>query len=342
MGRIYVAILSGPERGQRSELWQDLFGSWVLEGTSLEHLECEARAAETANSAPARFEARLTNLTLGVARICHTHRWSTTERSLTPTATHCTVCDRPYAMRPRSGVLRCSQERTTQKGTGMIDKRAASVAHALEGLEDGATLLISGFGGAGVPDTLIQGVLDVGARDLTIVTNNAGSGDTGVAALFKSRRVAKIICSYPRSAGSVWFERRYLAGEVELELVPQGTLSERLRAAGAGIGGFFTPTAAGTDLARGKETRLIGGREHVFESPLAGDLALVRARRADRWGNLDYRTAARNYGPTMATAGALTVVEVEQIVELGELDPECIVTPGIFVNRVIEVPRRPA
>ncbi len=219
----------------------------------------------------------------------------------------------------------------------MIDKRVVTVADAVAGIEDGATVLVGGFGASGVPVELVHALLDRGTTDLTVVTNNAGSGETDVAALLRERRVRRIVCSYPRSAGSVWFEERWRAGEVELELVPQGTLSERMRAAAAGLGGFFTPTGADTRLAEGKEVRVIGGRRHVFEEPLPGDVALVKAARADRWGNLVYRTAARNFGPTMAAAAALTVVQVDEFVELGELDPEAIVTPGIFVDRVVRV-----
>ncbi len=219
----------------------------------------------------------------------------------------------------------------------MIDKRVASLADAVAGIEDGATVLVGGFGASGVPVELVHALLDQGTTDLTVVTNNAGSGETDVAALLRERRVRRIVCSYPRSAGSVWFEERWRAGEVELELVPQGTLSERMRAAAAGLGGFFTPTGADSLLAEGKEVRVIGGRRHVFEEPLPGDVAFVKAARADRWGNLVYRTAARNFGPTMAAAAALTVVQVDEFVELGELDPEAIVTPGIFVDRVVRV-----
>ena len=219
----------------------------------------------------------------------------------------------------------------------MIDKRVASLADAVAGIEDGATVLVGGFGASGVPVELVHALLDRGTTDLTVVTNNAGSGETDVAALLRERRVRKIVCSYPRSAGSIWFEERWRAGEVELELVPQGTLSERMRAAAAGLGGFFTPTGADSLLAEGKEVRVIDGRRHVFEEPLPGDVALVRAARADRWGNLVYRTAARNFGPTMAAAAALTVVQVDEFVELGELDPEAIVSPGIFVDRVVRV-----
>ena len=220
----------------------------------------------------------------------------------------------------------------------MLDKRVGSVAAAVEGVQDGWTVLVGGFGSSGIPVELTHALLDQGATNLTLVTNNAGSGDTDVAALLRARRVRKIICSYPRSRGSTWFEQLYKAGEIELELVPQGTLSERMRAAGAGLGGFFTPTGADTTLAEGKEVRMIGGRRHVFEEPLGGDVALIKADRADRWGNLTYHSAARNFGPTMATAATLTVVQVRQLVELGEIDPECVVTPGVFVDRVVEVP----
>lgn len=219
----------------------------------------------------------------------------------------------------------------------MIDKRVATLADAIDGVRDGATVLVGGFGDSGVPVELVHALLDQGARDLTVVTNNAGAGERDVAALIREHRVRKIICSYPRSAGSVWFEEFWRAGRIELELVPQGTLSERMRAAGAGLGGFFTPTGADTLLAEGKEVRVLSGRRQVFEEPLPGDLALVKAYRADRWGNLVYRTAARNFGPTMAAAAALTVVQVEKFVELGELDPEAVVTPGIYVDRVVRV-----
>ncbi len=219
----------------------------------------------------------------------------------------------------------------------MIDKRVATLADAVAGIPDGATVLVGGFGNSGVPVDLVHALLEQGASDLTIVTNNAGSGETDIAALIREHRVRKIICSYPRSAGSVWFEKFWRAGDIELALVPQGTLSERMRAAGAGLGGFFTPTGADSLLAEGKEVRMIGGRRHVFEEPLPADVALIKAHRADRWGNLVYRTAARNFGPTMATAAGLTVVQVSEFVELGELDPECVVTPGIFVDRVVEV-----
>ena len=220
----------------------------------------------------------------------------------------------------------------------MLDKRVGSVTEAVDGIADGSVVLVGGFGNSGIPVELTHALLDAGARDLTLVTNNAGSGDTDVAALLRERRVRKIICSYPRSRGSIWFEELYRAEEVELELVPQGTLSERMRAAAAGLGGFFTPTGADSVLAQGKEVRMINGRRHVFEEPLPGDVALIKADRADRWGNLTYHSAARNFGPTMAAAATLTVVQVRTLVDLGAIDPECVVTPGIFVDRVVEVP----
>jgi 3-oxoadipate CoA-transferase alpha subunit len=221
----------------------------------------------------------------------------------------------------------------------MIDKVVPSVAAALDGVHDGATVMIGGFGGAGQPGELIDALIAQGARDLTIVNNNAGNGETGLAALLKAGRVRKIICSFPRQTDSQVFDALYRAGRIELELVPQGNLAERIRAAGAGIGGFFTPTGYGTELARGKETREIGGRMHVFEAPIHADVALIKAERGDRWGNLVYRKTARNFGPVMATAARLTVASVHEVVGLGELDPEHIVTPGIFVQRVVKVPR---
>jgi len=224
----------------------------------------------------------------------------------------------------------------------MIDKISPSIEAALAGVRDGATVLVSGFGGAGVPEELVDALIAQGAKDLTIVNNNAGNGEVGIAALFKAGRVRKLICSYPRQVDSHHFQAAYRAGKVELELVPQGTLSERMRAAGAGIGAFFTPTGFGTDLAKGKETRIIDGKGQVLEYPLRGDVALVKAERGDRWGNLVYRKSARNYGPTMASAAALTIAQVYEIVPLGALDPEVIVTPGIFVTHVVKVPRKQA
>ncbi|MBK9364551.1 MAG: 3-oxoacid CoA-transferase subunit A [Rubrivivax sp.] len=221
----------------------------------------------------------------------------------------------------------------------MIDKTASSVAQALAGTPDGATVLIGGFGTAGIPDELIDGLIEQGARELTLVNNNAGNGETGLAALLKAGRVRKIICSFPRQADSQVFDALYRSGRIELELVPQGNLAERLRAGGAGIGAFFTPTGYGTELASGKETRVIDGRPHVLEYPIRGDLALIKAERGDRWGNLCYRMAARNFGPVMATAARRTVATVHEIVELGQIDPEAVVTPGIFVSHIVRVPR---
>jgi 3-oxoadipate CoA-transferase alpha subunit len=221
----------------------------------------------------------------------------------------------------------------------MIDKIAPSVQAALAGVADGSTVMIGGFGGAGQPGELIDALIAQGAKDLTIVNNNAGNGETGLAALLKAGRVRKIICSFPRQVDSQVFDGLYRAGKLELELVPQGNLAERIRAAGAGIGGFFTPTGYGTELAKGKETREIGGRMYVLESPIHADFALIKAERGDRWGNLVYRKTARNFGPIMAMAARVTVASVHEVVALGELDPEVIVTPGIFVQRVVQVPR---
>ena len=218
----------------------------------------------------------------------------------------------------------------------MIDKRFASIENALAGIRDGSVILVGGFGNAGSPIPLLEALIDQGASDLTIVSNNAGEGDFGLAALMRAGRISKIICSYPRSSGSVIFEELYGQGKIDLEVVPQGTLSERMRAAGAGIGGFYTPTSAGTLLAKGKETREIEGKLHVLELPLKGDVALIKADLADRWGNLTYNKSARNFGPTMAMAADLTIAQVRQIVDLGEISPERVVTPGIFVDRVVE------
>src|SRR6266571_3987939 len=222
----------------------------------------------------------------------------------------------------------------------MVDKIVPSVEAALADVRDGATVLIGGFGGAGVPAELIDALIAQGARELTIVNNNAGHAEFGVAALLKAGRVRRIVCSYPRQTDSHVFDALYRAGKIEL--VPQGTLSERMRAAGAGIGAFYTPTGYGTELAKGKETRAIGGRGYVLEHAMHGDRALVKAERGDRWGNLVYRKSARNFGPTMASAAKCTVAQVYEVVELGALDPECIVTPGIFVTRVVKVPRKPS
>ena len=219
----------------------------------------------------------------------------------------------------------------------MIDKTVQTLADALAGIRDGATVMIGGFGGAGQPTELVDALIEQGAKDLVIVNNNAGNGEVGLAALLAAGRVRKLICSFPRQADSHHFDALYRAGKVQLELVPQGNLAERIRAAGAGIGGFFTPTGYGTELARGKETRRIDGRDYVLEHPIRGDVALIKAERGDRWGNLVYRKAARNFNPIMATAAALTVAQVSEIVELGALDPEHIVTPGIHVTRVVRV-----
>ena len=218
----------------------------------------------------------------------------------------------------------------------MIDKIFATLEDAVVDVHDGATVMIGGFGNAGMPAELIDALIAQGARELTIVNNNAGNGDTGLAALLKAKRVRKIICSFPRQSDSHVFDALYRAGEIELELTPQGNLAERIRAAGAGIGGFFTPTGYGTLLAEGKETRLIDGRHYVLESPIHADYALIKALRGDRWGNLVYRKTARNFGPIMAMAAKCAIVQVSEIVELGELDPEAIVTPGIFVQRVVK------
>lgn len=216
----------------------------------------------------------------------------------------------------------------------MIDRTVHDAAAALAGIEDGATLMVSGFGESGVPKRLIEGLIDAGTRDLTVIANNAGSGEDGLAALFRERRVRKVVCSYPRSRGSHWFERRYREGGVELVVMPQGTLSECIRAGGSGIPAFFTPTAVDTALGAGREVREFAGRRFLLEHALTAEAALIKASKADRWGNLVYHHAARNYAPTMAMAAELTVAEVETVVPIGELDPEAIVTPGIFVDRV--------
>ena len=219
----------------------------------------------------------------------------------------------------------------------MVNKLFPSPEAALADIPDGSTIMIGGFGNAGMPAELIDALVAQGARELTIVNNNAGNADTGLAALLKAKRVRKILCSFPRQADSWHFDALYRAGEIELELVPQGTLAERIRAAGAGIGAFYTPTAYGTRLAEGKETRRIGDRDYVMEYPIHADYALIKAERADRWGNLVYRKSARNFGPIMASAASCAVVQVRETVELGALDPESIVTPGIFVKRVVRV-----
>ncbi len=226
----------------------------------------------------------------------------------------------------------------------MINKIAASVAEALAGVKDGATVLIGGFGTAGIPNELIEGLIAQGAKDLTVVNNNAGNGDTGLAALLATGRVRKVICSFPRQTDSQVFDALYRSGKLALELVPQGNLAERIRAAGAGIGAFFTPTGFGTELAKKadgspKETREIDGRQYVLEYPIHGDVALIKAERGDRWGNLMFRKAARNFGPVMATAAKHTVATVHEIDELGAMDPEHIVTPGIYVSKIVKIHR---
>lgn len=219
----------------------------------------------------------------------------------------------------------------------MIDKILQSPAAALADVPDGATILIGGFGNAGMPSALIDALIAQGAKNLTVVNNNAGNADAGLAALIAAGRVRKVICSFPRQTDSWHFDKAWRAGELELELVPQGTLAERIRAAGAGVGGFYTPTAFGTKLAEGKETRRINGRDYVLEMPIHGDYALIKADRGDRWGNLAYRKTARNFGPIMAAAAKCTVAQVRETVALGAIDPEHVVTPGIFVQRVVQV-----
>ena len=221
----------------------------------------------------------------------------------------------------------------------MINKIVPSAAAALADVPDGATIMIGSFGMAGMPSELIDALIDQGARDLVIVNNNAGNGDTGVAALLKAGRVRKVVCSFPRQTDSYVFDDLYRSGKVELELVPQGNLAERIRAAGAGIGAFYTPTGFGTQLAEGKETRKINGRNYVLEYPIHADYALIKALKADRWGNLVYRMTARNFAPIMASAATCTVVQTSEVVELGALDPEVVVTPCIFVQRVVEIPK---
>ena len=220
----------------------------------------------------------------------------------------------------------------------MINKIVQSMAEALAGIQDGAVVLIGGFGSIGQPNALIYGLIEQGAKDLTVIANNAGVGHTGLARLMEVGRVRKIVCSYPRTSDPVVFAELRRAGRIELEVMPQGTMAERLRAAGAGVPAFYTPTAAGTELAVGKEVRAFAGRECVLEEALFGDVALIEAWEADRWGNLTYRSSARNFNPVMATAAKLTIAQAQHIVELGVLDPEKVGTAGIFVNRVVHVP----
>ncbi len=221
----------------------------------------------------------------------------------------------------------------------MIDKLMPTLAAAVADIRDGATVMVGGFGTAGLPNELVHALIDQGARELTLVNNNAGNGDTGLAALLGAGRVRKIICSFPRQADSWHFDRLYREGRIELELVPQGNLAERIRAAGAGIGGFYTRTGYGTPLAEGKEIREIDGQWHVLESPIHADVALIKAERGDRWGNLVYRKTARNFGPVMAMAARCTVATVHEVVPLGGLDPEAVVTPGLYVQRVVCIER---
>jgi len=220
----------------------------------------------------------------------------------------------------------------------MINKIVQSMAEAVAGIRDGALVLIGGFGSIGQPNALIEGLIEQGAKDLTIVANNAGVGHNGLARLMEVGRVRKIICSYPRTSDPVVFEELYRAGRIELEVMPQGTMAERMRAAGAGIPAFYTPTSVGTLLAEGKELREFSGRQYVLETALAGDVALIEAWEADRWGNLTYRSSARNFNPVMAMAAKLTIAQAQHIVDLGALDPEKVPTPGIFVQRVVHVP----
>jgi len=219
----------------------------------------------------------------------------------------------------------------------VIQKIVSDVAKALEDIQDGSTILVSGFGGAGLPTYLLDALLDQGAKDLTIVSNNAGNAGLGIAKLVGGGRVKKMICSFPRQPESGAFDDLYRQGKIELELVPQGTLAERIRAGGAGIGGFYTRTGFGTRLADGKEQKVIDGEDYLFEKAIKGDVALIKADIADRWGNVLYRRTGRNFGPVMATAAKTTIAQVNQIVELGEIDPEAVVTPGVYVQRIVKV-----
>ena len=216
----------------------------------------------------------------------------------------------------------------------MINKEIPNITAAVSYIDDGAVILSGGFGNAGAPTSLLEALAKTDVKNLTIVSNNAGEGNYGLAALIKSGKVAKIICSYPISAGSIVFQNLYNNNKIQLDVVPQGTLSERMRAAGAGIGAFFTPTSAGTKLGEGKETGIIEGIEHVLEYPLKGDIALILAKKADRLGNIIYDKSARNFSPVMAMAATITIVQVEELVEVGEMDPELIITPGIFIDYI--------
>jgi 3-oxoadipate CoA-transferase alpha subunit len=217
----------------------------------------------------------------------------------------------------------------------VINKICESLRAAVADIEDGSVVMIGGFGNSGIPMQLIEALRLHGARELTIISNNAGTAEEGIASLLRDRLVRKMVCSFPRSSGSIWFERLYEEGKIELELVPQGTLAERIRAAGAGLGGVYTPTGYGTRLAEGKETKVINGKGYVLETAMPADVALIKAHRGDAWGNLIYNTAGRNFNPIMATAARITIAEVNAVVEVGELDPEHVVTPGIFVDRVV-------
>jgi 3-oxoadipate CoA-transferase, alpha subunit len=217
----------------------------------------------------------------------------------------------------------------------MLNKIVPTIAHAVADIPDGATVLVSGFGGAGLPTDLLDALVEQGAKELTIISNNAGSGGKGIAKLVLAKRIRKVICSFPRQPGSTAFDDLYRAGSIELELVPQGTLAERIRAGGAGIGGFYTPTGVGTELAVGKETKIFHGIEQVLEQAIHADFALIKADIGDRWGNLTYRRSGRNFGPIMATAAKCTIAQVNQIVELGGIDPEAVITPGIYVKRIV-------
>jgi len=247
-----------------------------------------------------------------------------------------TACLNGKCCKCSEAIRRRSWKRRIYSESNVINKISDSLEQAVADIHDGATIMIGGFGNAGMPSALIDALIAQGARDLTIVNNNAGNGDTGLAALLKTKRVKKIICSFPRQTDSHVFDALYRAGEIELELTPQGNLAERIRAAGAGIGGFFSPTGYGTMLAEGKETRLIDGKHYVLESPIHADFALIKALRGDRWGNLVYRKTARNFGPIMAMAAKVTIAQVTEVVELGQLDPENIITPGIFVQRIVQ------
>ncbi|CAI0699776.1 3-oxoadipate CoA-transferase subunit A [Serratia quinivorans] len=224
----------------------------------------------------------------------------------------------------------------------MIDKYVASIDAAVADIPDGATIMVGGFGPAGQPYTLLDALIRHRPRGLTLISNNAGNGDFGLAALLKAGCVRKVVCSFPRQSDSWVFDDLYRRGELELELIPQGNLAARIQAAGSGLGGFYTPTGYGTELAQGKETREIDGKHYVFELPLKADFALIKADKADRWGNLLYNKTGRNFGPIMAMAAACTIAEVNRMVPLGELDPENIITPGIFVQRLVTTPDHPA